>query len=131
MKGRRLQVDYLKQFAPDLAQVKWQPYGANLFDYERPDLFRLPKRAGKKAVRLLTGEKIVERNWEVQFSGEKGEAGLSHWLLRPGLRLHTFVAPQKIESLLRDFRSAPLQDGHCYTVSMLVTFSAWLEENAW
>ena len=128
MRGRRLQIDYLKRFAPDLARIEWQPYGTNLYRHQHHDMWLLPKRAVKKALRLMTGKKIIERNWEVQLGGEKGEAGLRHWLLRPGLRLHDLVPKTKVEQLLKDFRAEPLKEGRGYTVSMLLTFSAWLEQ---
>ena len=66
----------------------------------------------------------------MQLGGEKGEAGLRHWLLRPGLRLHELVPKAKVEQLLNDFCVDPLKDGRGYTVSMLLTFSAWLEQCA-
>jgi asparagine synthase (glutamine-hydrolysing) len=127
MIGRRLQIDYLKRFAPDLARVKWQPYDANLYNYQHYDSWLLPRRAAKKAWRFLAGQKTIERNWEVQFGGESGQAGLRHWLLRPGLRLHDLVSKKKIAALLESFRKEPLKQGRGYTVSMLLTFSAWLE----
>jgi asparagine synthase (glutamine-hydrolysing) len=128
--ARRLQIDYLKQYAPDLARIKWQVYDTNLYNCQYFDSWLLPKRAVKKAWRLLAREKTIERNWEVQFAGEKGEAGLRHWLLRPGLRLHDLVPKTKVEQLLKDFRAEPLKDGRGYTISMLLTFSAWLEHHA-
>ena len=127
--GRRLQVDYLKRFAPELASIEWQAYGANLYDYQRCAAWSLPRRAVKKALRLATGKKIIERNWEVQFGGRQGEEGLKHWLLRPNLRLHDLISRQDIEALLSDFRASPLKDGRGYTISMLLTFSAWLEHS--
>ena len=128
--GRRLQIDYLKRFAPDLARVTWQPYDANLYNYQHFDSWLLPKRAVGKAWRLLAGEKTIERNWEVQFGGESGKAGLEQWLLRPGLRIHDFVSRKKLATLLEAFRKEPLKEGRGYTVSMLLTFSAWLEHDA-
>lgn len=125
--GRRLQIDYLKRFAPDLARITWQVYDTNLYRYQYFNTWLLPKRALKKAWRILTGKKIVERNWEVQFLCPSGRAGLEQWLLRPGLRLHEFVSPNAIRQLLDDFYRAPLENGRGYTVSMLLTFSAWLE----
>lgn len=130
VQGRRLQVDFLKRFAPDLARVKWQTQDANLYDYQKFDPLRLPRRAVRKAWRLATGRKIIERNWEVQFGGAAGRAGLEHWLVRPGLRLHEFVSPEKLQGLLTDFQRDPLGEGRGYTVSMLLTFSAWLERHA-
>lgn len=125
--GRRLQIDYLKRFAPELARIDWQPHGANLYRYDHFDPLRLARRVANKAGRVLKGTKVLERNWEVQFGGEAGRAGLHRWLQRPGLRLHDFVAKPAVESLLERFHADPLGEGRGYTVSMLLTFSAWLE----
>lgn len=130
--GRRLQIDYLKRFAPDLARITWQVYDANLFNYQHFNTWLLPRRALKKAWRALRGQKVLERNWEVQFLNPAGRAGLERWLLgeeRNGrkLRLHEFVSPRAVQELLDTFYAAPLEQGRGYTLSMLLTFSAWLE----
>jgi asparagine synthase (glutamine-hydrolysing) len=124
---RRLQIDYLKRFAPDLARLTWQVHDANLFRFDRFNSWLLPKRALKKARRLITGKHVVERNWEVQFLNGAGQDGLAHWLLRPGLRLHQFVAPAAIQALVDAFYAAPFEHKRGYSVSMLLTFSVWLE----
>ena len=125
--GRRLQIDYLKRYAPDLAAIDWQQTGSSLFRAGRPDPLATARRALNKGQRVLSGRRVIERNWEVQFLGPDGRRGLTAWLLRPGLRLHEFVAPQAIADLLAAFQAAPLVDKRGYTVSMLLTFSAWLE----
>jgi asparagine synthase (glutamine-hydrolysing) len=128
--GRRLQVDYLKRFAPDLAGIEWQPHGADLYHYQDIDPLRLPKRAINKAWRVLTGEKVIERNWEVQFGGREGRANLDHWLTRPGLKLHEYLSPANTQSLVNDFYNRWPDPELGYTISMLLTFSAWLERFA-
>jgi asparagine synthase (glutamine-hydrolysing) len=125
--GRRLQIDYLKRFAPDLACITWQARDADLYWATRPDVLLLPRRAMKKLVRLATGQHVIERNWEVQFLSESGRAGLERWLLAPGLKLHDLVSRPEVVELLADFFRAPFETGRGYTVSMLLTFSAWLE----
>lgn len=126
--GRQLQIDYLKRHAPDLARVRWQAGGANLYRYRLARSWSLPVRAVAKARRILKGTKVIQRNWEVQFLNEQGRQGLEHGLLRPGLRLHDFVAPAEVRRLLEEFATEP--DGaRGYTVSMLLTFSAWLERH--
>lgn len=124
--GRRLQIDYLKRYAPDLARITWQAGGANLYRYRSSRYWKLPIRAAAKARRILTGTKVLQRNWEVQFLSEAGRRGLENWLLKPGLRLHEFIAPAEVRKLLDDFTVDP--DGaRGYTVSLLLTFSTWLE----
>jgi asparagine synthase (glutamine-hydrolysing) len=125
--GRRLQIDYLKRYAPDLARIPWQAYDADLFTYQHYNTWLLPRRALKKAWRSLTGKSLIERNWEVQLLGEAGRAGLHDWLLRPGLKLHEYLLPERLTELLEAFYRPPLDPGCGYTVSMLLTFSAWLE----
>ncbi len=128
--GRRLQIDYLKRHAPDLARITWQARDADLYWATRPDVLLLPKRALKKVFRLATGRHVIERNWEVQFLSESGRAGLERWLLAPGLKLHDLVPRPKLVELLADFSREPFEAGRGYTVSMLLTFSAWLETYA-
>ena len=120
---RQLQIDYLKRYAPDLARIKWQVYDTNLFRYHSFNTWLLPK----KVWRLLRGKPVIERNWEVQFLNPQGQRGLEHWLLRPGLRLHEFFPPAALAELLQGFFQDPLAQKRGYTVSMLLTFSWWLE----
>jgi hypothetical protein len=126
--GRRLQIDYLKRYAPDLARVTWQAQGANLYRLESGRLRRFVARAGAKARRVVRRERVIQRNWEVQLQGDEGRRGLESWLLKPDLRLHEFVAPHRVRRLLDDFTAGP--DGpNGYTICMLLTFSAWLEHH--
>lgn len=128
--GRRLQIDYLKRFAPDLAQVTWQAYDTNLYLYQHFHTWLLPKRILKKMWRVLTRKQVIERNWEVQFLHAKGRQELESWLLRSGLHLHEFVPITTIHTLLNAFYADPMADNRGYTVSMLLSFSAWLETYA-
>jgi len=127
LEGRLLQIEFLKRYAPDLARIKWQPYDANLYAHHRFDSWHLPKRAVKKILRRLRRERPIERNWEIQLLGRPGENGLQEWLLRKGLRLHDLLPQREVEVLLEQFRAPDCDRALGYTVSMLLTFSAWLE----
>ncbi len=127
VRGRRLQIDYLKRYAPDLARVPWQTTGRDLFREPGDTLADVARRAVRKAGRIVTRRRVIERNWEVQFAGATGREGLAQWLLRPGLSLHEFVSPRAVAALLAAFARDPYTDKRGYTVSMLLTFSAWLE----
>jgi asparagine synthase (glutamine-hydrolysing) len=124
--GRQLQIDYLKRFAPDLARITWQVYDANLYQHQHFNTWLLPKRAAKKAWRMIRGKKVVQRNWEVQFLGSGGRLGLERWLTHPGLRLHEFISPTALKKLVEEFywQSTPAL---AYPLSMLLTFSTWME----
>ena len=126
MAGRRLQIDYLKRFAPDLARLPWQVYDADLYHYRYFNTLLLPKRILKKGWRLARRERVVERNWEVQFLGASGPFGLERWLTEGDLRLHEFIAPRALAGLLDDFYRQP-SPALAYPLGMLLTFSAWLE----
>lgn len=126
VEGRRLQIDYLKYFAPDLARITWEARDSNLYRHHHFHTWQVPKRAAKKVWRMLTRQQPVQRNWEVQFLNERGRRGLIQWLQRPGLLLHEFVAPDTVRTLLDTFYEAPT-GGNGYTVSMLLTLSVWLE----
>ncbi len=127
LRGRRLQVDYLKRFAPDLARIKWQAFDTNLYRYPHFGTWLLPSRAVKKAIRALKRTQPPQRNWEVQFLSVGGRQSLESALLRPGSRLLEFVSADDVRSLIAQFYSAPLEEGRGYTISMLLTFSSWLE----
>ncbi len=125
--GRKLQVDYLKRFAPDLARVKWQQFDANLYQYKGFTTWRLPRRAIQKLKRQFFPGPIVQRNWELQFLNPEGKAGLNQYLLEPGLKLHGLFSVQVLQQLLADFYRDP-SAARGYAVSMLLTLSAWLEQ---
>lgn len=126
VRGRRLEIEYLKRHAPRVARIEWQPYEANLYTYRWSPLWMKPVRAWRKLRRTVRGEKAIQRNWEVQFFSVGGWEQLEGWLLRKGLVLHELVTSAKIRDLLEEFRRSP--DGaNGYAVSMLLTFSVWLE----
>ncbi len=123
---RRLQIDYLKKYSPDLAKITWQPYGLNLYQLKYFNNLYIPVRAFRKLQRIIGRRKIYERNWEVQFLNEEGKNGLTKWILQKGLRLHEFISPKKLSNFLLDFYTHPTREKG-YITSMLLTFSAWLE----
>ncbi len=131
--GRRLQIEYLKRFAPDLARVPWQQTGRDLFSDGGLAPRHLVGRALGKARRTLTGRRVLERNWEVQFLGDDGRAALRDWLLRPGRRLHDHVPVAALRDLLAAFERDPWGERRgaapkpAYAVSTLLTLSAWLD----
>ena len=125
--GRRLQIDYLRRAAPDLARVPWQATGRDLFDDGGFSPRVLTQRVARKARAVATGRRVLERNWEVQFLGRDGRAGLNEWLLRPGRRLHALVPAPAVADLLASFERDPWADKRSYAVAQLLTLSAWLD----
>jgi hypothetical protein len=125
---RQLQIDYLKRFAPALARITWQAYDSNLFWQRHFNSWLLPKRAFKKVGRVVSRrQQQRQRNWEVQFLSESGRRELTRGLLDSKLKLHEFVPAREVQTLLENFYAEPFKQKRGYTVSMLLTFSAWLE----
>jgi hypothetical protein len=120
----------MKRHAADLAKITWQAHGANLFLYPYAKWLYLPERAAKRGWRQLRGQRVIERNWEVQFLSPRGRERLRQALESPSRRLHEFVDPAAVRALLDRFLANPFEDKRGYTVSMLLTFSEWLERYA-
>src|SRR3989442_6458081 len=87
VRSRRLQIEYLKRFAPDLARIRWQAYDTNLFRVRHFHTWLTPVRVAKKLWRVVRRRPVIQRNWEVQFFAPGQWKRLQDWLLRPGLAL--------------------------------------------
>lgn len=124
---RRLQIEYLKRYAPDLARVNWQPYDANLYHYKGFNTWLLPFRAVQKLRRRFSTQSVIQRNWEIQFFNPKGRNGLAKYLLEPGLKLQNLFSARDLEQFLGGFYRDPTASNG-FAVSMLLTLSAWLEQ---
>lgn len=129
VQGRQLQIDYLKKYAPDLAKVKWQAYDANLFQLKYFNNWLIPHRIYQKAKRAFSDTPVKQRNWEVQFLTSDGRSNLSSQLLENAAELHKYCSRVELESMIDDFFIHP-GGGLAYCLSMLLTFSSWLELNA-
>jgi asparagine synthase (glutamine-hydrolysing) len=127
--ARRLQADYLRRFAPDLAKIEWEARGLNLYRLGRPAPDAYLRKAAQKAIRLITRRRPIQRNWEVQFLSDGGPRALRQALGTPGQRLHELVAPAAVDQLLTAFFGNPDREAG-FAVSQLLTFSTWLERYA-
>lgn len=90
LKNRQLQINYIKNYAPELAKISWQdqrPFNLNNFQLNRAP-YNLPYRITNKIGRMLknvSGRNYVQRNWELQFNGDDNKLQLQHHLLNSGL----------------------------------------------
>jgi hypothetical protein len=130
VRGRRLEVAWLTRFASDLARITWQAHDANLYLYQYANSLLLPQRAINKVLRAIRRERVVERNWEVQFLSPNGRESLRRALLRHDAKVNEFVSPAAMKGLLESFFANPYEANRGYTVSMLLTFASWLERYA-
>ena len=130
VRERRLQVDYLKRFAPDLARISWQVFDANLYSYQHYQTWLLPKRVFKKLRRVFSSRPEIHRNWEAQFLHDEGRTALRQYLTSgPGSNIEEFFPSAKIQSLLDELFVSPSPENG-YVVAMLLTFAAWLGKDA-
>lgn len=126
-RGRRLQTEYLRRHAPDLARIRWQDRDADLFGGRLADVRAGVRRAARKVRRAISGERVIQRNWEVQIGAAGGWRALEERLLSPGAAIHDHVEPSAVRALLESLRAGPDDGALGYQVSMLLTFGAWLE----
>ena len=124
--NRQLEIEYLKHYHKDLAKITWQEYDADLYNYKYFNNRNIAYRGAKKLQRLVTGEKPVQRNWEVFYLNPEGRISLEERLLNNNL-LNELVPANKTKELLDDlYRNPTAANG--YTVSMLLTFSIFLDK---
>jgi hypothetical protein len=125
--ARRLQIEHLRRYAPDLARIKWDAYDTDLYRYRGFDAWLLPRRILARARRTLTGRRPIRRNWEVQFGGAAGRSELERYLLSEARALHEWFAPADIAGLVDDLYRRWPEPGLGYAVSMLVSLGSWLD----
>lgn len=124
---RQIQINYIKQKSPTLAEIPWQNYfPLNLYSYTHfNDRKRLPfraihllKRAWKEKV---LNKKLILRNWELQFLGKDNDKQLRHYLLNNSAD-NAFLPTMLLKEYYQKFRhESPLSYAH--PVSMLLTLS--------
>lgn len=127
LKGRQIQIEYLKRRQPGLASIPWQShYPFNLYTYKLDRApINLPYRAFNKFKRMLTNTTPTTRNWELQFRGDDNEARLRNELLGSSSVL-SFIPEKVIAHHLDGFLK---QDALLYypSVTMLLTLSQFIK----
>jgi hypothetical protein len=125
LSGRQVQIEYLKKRSPQVAKVTWQDHRPfNLYNYKldkRP--LNLPYKVLDKIKREISSKKYIERNWELQFVGEKNESNL-----RAHLFDNEFVENWIPKKVLNEFFGKFKNDNPVYwahSVAMLLTLSVF------
>ena len=126
--GRKIQIEYIKSKAPELARIPWQAYDLDLYNYQHFNTIYFPRRVYKYARRMIR-EKILkilpvtQRNWELQFLGAENERYLKHWIFETP-ELDELVPKQIIQDFYNRFKKVdPVKYSH--PVSMLLTLAVW------
>lgn len=123
---RQIQIEYLKLRAPELARIPWQehrPFNLYTYPWDKSP-WNLPFRVLGKAMRLAnewSGQRLIQRNWELQFVGEDNRRELRHYLLENGAL--EGIVPRKIAAhFLAQFEGGD-SVRYSHVVSMLLTLS--------
>ena len=122
---RRIQIGYIKKRCPEVAKITWQekkPF--NLYNYHlNKSPFNMPYRIVnklKRAFNSMLGKKYIQRNWELQFLGDKNENKLKEYLYTDDFQ--KLVSKKIIDDILYKFKNEdPVWFSH--PLSMLLTLS--------
>ncbi|WP_276133188.1 hypothetical protein [Polluticoccus soli] len=125
LNGRKMQIDFIKKYHPDLARITWQEYGRDLYSYQKFNNRNIAYRAASKLLRIVSKEKNITRNWEVFYMNPEGRRKLEA-LLIDNPQLDDFVGKKKRQELINDLYRNPT-GANGYTVSMLLTFGTALK----
>lgn len=134
LKGRKLQMEYIKRNNKQLAEIRWQdhrPFSVNTYNYNRFP-FNTPYKITNKFKRSfngLLGKKYIQRNWELQFLGEANDKHLKSYLFNNDLQ--HWIPEKIIGSIYKDFKTeSTLQKAHA--INMLLVLSIFNKRhNIW
>lgn len=125
--GRQIQIAYIKKRMPEVARITWQDHRPfNLYTYQWNKLpWNLPYKVIRKLNSILFQEKIIQRNWELQFLGVENQKQLDKYVLESEA-LAQLVPKSVIEKFTKKFKEDnALQYAH--PMSMLLTLSLFLK----
>lgn len=125
LKDRQLQIAYLKARSPQLAKITWQdkrPF--NLYNFQRNKIpFNIPYKIANKLKRLVhekMGKRYIQRNWELQFTGEENERQLKKYILKN--QLETWIPKSLLESYYDAFtRINHLENAHAMNILLVLS----------
>jgi len=128
--GRMIQIEYIKLKNPDVAKISWQDYEPlNLYNYKKFDSkLRLPLRAVKKGKRILKEkllkEKLILRNWEIQFKGKENSMHLESHLFGNS-KFSEFISKDIVKNFYDKFLEEDVKYSH--PVNMLLVLSMFIK----
>ncbi len=128
--GRAIQIEYLKRTSPRLARITWQehrPFNLYTYRWNRAP-FNVPYIVWWKLKSAVRNERLVQRNWELQFLGDANDKNLRHYLFDD--KEYSEWIPGQVS---RDFYESFSQVNPVYfshPVSMLLTLSLFAKGRA-
>ena len=125
---RKIQIEYIKSRAPEIARVPWQKYDLDLYTYKKFNTNYFPRRAYRFAKRVID-EKLfkksllIQRNWELQFIGKNNEKKLEDWLFNTP-QLYELVPNKIVREFYHKFKKVDSVK-YSHPISMLLTMAVW------
>lgn len=127
LKGRQLQLAYIKAKAPDLATITWQdqrPFNITNYHLNRTP-YNLPYRVTnkiKRSLKTIIGNPYVQRNWELQFLGRLNKQKLEQYLFDDNF--NRWIPKETVQHQYNSFCNGNAV-WHAHAVSMLLTLSVF------
>lgn len=125
LKGRALQIEYLKRYFPALAKIKWQEYDSNLYRYKWLNNRNIVYRVADKVKRELSREQRITRNADLFYLNPEGERQLRAVLNE---NLSGDIIPEPVLNNFLDSYYKKPDAGNTYAVSMLHTFAQFINK---
>ena len=133
LKGRKIQIEYIKQKYSLLAEVPWQKYHPlNLNNYNQfYNPINYPARVLRKMTRFAKTKfynipNENTRNWELQFLGQHNTEQLKTHLL-DNYNYEDIISKRIYSDYYEKFKINPVKYAHA--VSMLLTLSTFAKRN--
>ena len=123
LKGRQIQIAYLKLRMPALAKITWQEHRPfNLYNFQlNKSPYNIPFRIMGKIKRTISNKKYIQRNWELQFLGDSNDQQLKAWLFA-NKAFEEFISKELVEFFYKQFKNKE-SVYYSHAVSMLLTLS--------
>lgn len=121
VRGRRLQIDYLKRHHPSIARVEWQGYAGDLFEVDGFNTRLLPRRAWRKLLRTLRPTYDPASNWRHQFHPATEKRRFAEMLRSKDSPLRIITDAGVLHGFLEASADATWDAGRGYAHSMLLT----------
>ncbi len=125
LNNRQLQIEYIKQNAPDLAKITWQeqqPFNLTNYHLNKMPLnlpYRVVNKIGRE-IKGMLGKPYVQRNWELQFLGKENDTQLKKWLFESDLS--AMIPLKVIQQFYTNFKEKD-KVNYAHPVSMLLTLA--------
>ena len=122
---RQIQIEYLKLRNPELAKITWQDHRPfNLYNYHfNKTPYNLPYRVYNKGKRILNSKQFIQRNWELQFLGEKNSKQLEYWLFE---NKNDYIPSAIVKEFYEKFKRLN-QVHYSHSISTLLTLSLFFK----